>query len=97
MTPPRCSARSRSARSGAIYALGLLTRHPEAVRGAILHEPPLISVLERPAEVQAALGAVVGESMAAGGPPAALEAFYHDHPDELAQTIRPFLTSVSRR
>ncbi|MDP9346802.1 MAG: alpha/beta hydrolase [Actinomycetota bacterium] len=172
--------------SGAIYALGLLTRHPEAVRGAILHEPPLISVLERPAEVQAALGAVVGESMAAGGPPAALEAFwrfaagdgnwealepglrdrmldnaetffgvelgtfesyrpddatlaavavpvqvlvseqsapfypeiarwlaqrlgvevsetpgthtpYHDHPDELAQTIRPFLTSVSGR
>jgi pimeloyl-ACP methyl ester carboxylesterase len=26
---------------GAIYALDLLIRHPDAVRGAILHEPPL--------------------------------------------------------
>jgi pimeloyl-ACP methyl ester carboxylesterase len=60
---------------GAIIALSLLIRHPEAVRGAVLHEPPLISVLERPEQTQAAVGAVVSEAMAAGGPPAAVEGF----------------------
>ena len=60
---------------GAIIALNLLIRHPEAVRGAILHEPPMISVLERPEETQAAVGAVVEEGMQAGGPRAAVERF----------------------
>ncbi|MGH2745268.1 MAG: alpha/beta fold hydrolase, partial [Thermoleophilaceae bacterium] len=60
---------------GAIFALNLLIRHPESVRGAILHEPPLLSVLERPEETQAAVGAVVEEGMASGGPRAAVESF----------------------
>jgi pimeloyl-ACP methyl ester carboxylesterase len=62
--------------SGAAYALALLIHHPDVVRGAILHEPPLLSVLERPDEVEAAIGPLVEEGMAAGGPPAALERFW---------------------
>jgi pimeloyl-ACP methyl ester carboxylesterase len=62
--------------SGAIYALCLLLRQPELVRLVILHEPPLLPVLERPEEVQQALRALVEEGMAAGGPPAALEQFW---------------------
>jgi pimeloyl-ACP methyl ester carboxylesterase len=60
---------------GAIFALNLLIRHSGAVRGAILHEPPLISVLHRPEEAQAAVAAVVEDGMEAGGPPAAVERF----------------------
>jgi pimeloyl-ACP methyl ester carboxylesterase len=60
---------------GAIFALNLVIRHPEVVRGAILHEPPLISVLERPEETQAAVGGAVEKGMASGGPPAAVESF----------------------
>lgn len=60
---------------GAIVALNLVIRHTDVVRGAILHEPPLISVLESPEETQAAVEAVVSEGMASGGPPAAVESF----------------------
>jgi pimeloyl-ACP methyl ester carboxylesterase len=45
--------------SGAICALSLLVRHPELVRGAILHEPPMLSVLGRQDDVQAAIGRLV--------------------------------------
>jgi pimeloyl-ACP methyl ester carboxylesterase len=62
--------------SGAICALSLLIRHPELVRGAILHEPPMLSVLERSDDVQAAVGQLVEAGMAAGGPSAALERFW---------------------
>jgi pimeloyl-ACP methyl ester carboxylesterase len=62
--------------SGAIYALCLLLRRPELVRAAILHEPPLLSVLERPEEVQQALRALIEDGIAAGGPPAAVERFW---------------------
>jgi pimeloyl-ACP methyl ester carboxylesterase len=59
--------------SGAICAMSLLVRHPELVRAAILHEPPMLSVVERPDDVRAAVGQLVEAGMAAGGPPAALE------------------------
>jgi pimeloyl-ACP methyl ester carboxylesterase len=62
--------------SGAICALSLLTRHPELARAAILHEPPLLSVLERGDEVQATIGELIKAGMAAGGPPGGLEAFW---------------------
>jgi pimeloyl-ACP methyl ester carboxylesterase len=62
--------------SGAICALSLLLRHPELVRGAILHEPPMLTVLERAAEVQAAITHVVDAGMAEGGPPAAIQRFW---------------------
>jgi pimeloyl-ACP methyl ester carboxylesterase len=60
---------------GAIFALDLVIRHPEVTRAVILHEPPLISVLERPDEPQAAVGAAVEKGMASGGSPAAVESF----------------------
>jgi pimeloyl-ACP methyl ester carboxylesterase len=62
--------------SGAICALSLLIHHPGLVRGAILHESPLLSVLERGEELRAAVAQRVGAGMAMGGPPAALERFW---------------------
>ncbi|WP_048584253.1 alpha/beta fold hydrolase [Streptomyces viridochromogenes] len=41
---------------GAILALDLLVRHLAVVRSAVLHEPPLLSVVKNPGEVQAAVG-----------------------------------------
>jgi pimeloyl-ACP methyl ester carboxylesterase len=60
---------------GAIFALDLLVSHPAVVRSAVLHEPPLLSVVKNAGEVQAAVGAVVEAGMAAGGPEAAVERF----------------------
>jgi pimeloyl-ACP methyl ester carboxylesterase len=62
--------------SGGLFALGLAIRHPELVRGAVLHEPALYSVLERPEELGAAVGAPVRAAMAAGGPTTAIERFW---------------------
>src|ERR1051326_851137 len=39
------------ASGGAIIALNLLLRYPQMVRGAILHEPPMMSVMSHPEEV----------------------------------------------
>ena len=61
--------------SGAIVALNLAVRHSEVVRATIFHEPPLNAGLAKPEEIQAILGAMVESGMAAGGPPAAAEAF----------------------
>jgi pimeloyl-ACP methyl ester carboxylesterase len=62
--------------SGAICALSLLIRRPELVRAAILHEPPMLSVLEQADEVQAAIAQLVEADVAAGGTRAALERFW---------------------
>jgi pimeloyl-ACP methyl ester carboxylesterase len=61
--------------AGGTIALCLALRHPDVVRGVVVHEPPLLSVLESD-EAGAAVAAIVGRGMAAGGPPAALEAFW---------------------
>jgi pimeloyl-ACP methyl ester carboxylesterase len=60
---------------GAIILLSLLVRHPEAARGAIVHEPPLVGVLPNAAEVGAMLQARSQEGMARGGPRGAMEMF----------------------
>ena len=60
---------------GAIIGLNLVIRHPEVVRGAILHEPPMTSVLAQPEEVMGAIQEIVEGGMAKGGPRAAVEAF----------------------
>jgi pimeloyl-ACP methyl ester carboxylesterase len=60
---------------GAIVALNLVIRHPAVVQCAILHEPPLVPVLEHPELVQADMGAAIEKGMQAGGPPAAAESF----------------------
>jgi pimeloyl-ACP methyl ester carboxylesterase len=60
---------------GAVIGCCLVSRHPEAVRGAILHEPPLAAVLPAEATGMAELKALIDEAMKRGGPPAAVEAF----------------------
>ena len=62
--------------SGAICALSLLIRYPELVRAAILHEPPMLSVLERGDDVLAGIAQLVEAGMVTGGPPAGLERFW---------------------
>ena len=62
--------------SGGIFALCLMVRHPELVRGAILHEPGLYALVDDFDAVRAPLRAQVQQAMAAGGPPAAVERFW---------------------
>jgi pimeloyl-ACP methyl ester carboxylesterase len=62
--------------SGAICALSLLIRDPELVQAAILHEPPMLSVIERGDDVWAAFAQLIEAGVAAGGPPAGLERFW---------------------
>lgn len=64
--------------SGGVIALNLLIRHPDLVRGAVIHEPGLFSVLPDPQAFQvfiAHLMPIIEEAMARGGPRAAMEAF----------------------
>jgi pimeloyl-ACP methyl ester carboxylesterase len=61
--------------SGALILLNLLLRHPDVLRGALVHEPPLIPVLADPQAVMAPVQSAIQDGMAAGGPPQALEAF----------------------
>lgn len=61
--------------SGAIITLGFLLRHPEAVRKAALHEPPLMAALPDPTEGMAHLREAVTEGTAAGGTRGGMEAF----------------------
>ena len=68
----RSSARAAAARSRSVCSI----RHPEAVRGAILHEPGLYALLDDPDAVRGPLRALVQEAVEAGGPPAAVERFW---------------------
>lgn len=61
--------------NGAAVALELAVRHPSLVDRAVLHEPPLLTVLADPEPVGTMLGTVIGSAMQAGGPRAALDAF----------------------
>ena len=61
--------------NGALVALELALRHPGRVGRVIVHEAPLMSVLEDPGSVASAIGSVIGPAMEKGGPDAALEAF----------------------
>ena len=60
---------------GAIIALELARTRPELVQVALLHEMPLISVLDDQTPVATAIGEIVEPAFARGGPDAALEAF----------------------
>jgi pimeloyl-ACP methyl ester carboxylesterase len=61
--------------NGAAIALELALRHPARVEAVMLHEMPLLSVLDDPEPVAVAIGTVIGSAMDAGGPRGALEAF----------------------
>jgi pimeloyl-ACP methyl ester carboxylesterase len=62
--------------SGASFALCLLVRHPAAVCGAVLHEPALFAFHEDLDAVRAPLGALIGDTITSGGPPAAIEPYW---------------------
>jgi pimeloyl-ACP methyl ester carboxylesterase len=86
--------------SGGNFALCLLIRHPNAVRGAILHEPGLYALLDDFDAVRAPVRALVQEAMQAGGPPAAVERFWcymtgEDGWNRLAPALRERLGSTA--
>lgn len=60
---------------GAVILLNLLLRHSDRLRGAIVHEPPLVPVLANAATLGAELQAMVEAALAAGGPRGAMETF----------------------
>ncbi len=60
---------------GAVIALDALLRHQELLRTAVLHEPPLMSVLAHPDQAMAVIQPIVEAGMAHGGPRGAVEAF----------------------
>jgi pimeloyl-ACP methyl ester carboxylesterase len=62
--------------TGAVFALCMLVRHPEAVRGAVLHEPGLFALFDDPEGARAVVRELVAEGMEVGGPPGALEQFW---------------------
>jgi pimeloyl-ACP methyl ester carboxylesterase len=53
----------------------MLLRHPQSVRGVVLHEPALFPLFDDPKEVREALTGLIREGMEEGGSPAALERF----------------------
>jgi pimeloyl-ACP methyl ester carboxylesterase len=59
--------------AGGNFALWMLTRHPAAVRGVVLHEPGVYAVLDDFDAVRSPLQAVVRQAMDEGGPPLAVE------------------------
>lgn len=67
---------------GGIILMNLLLRRPEVLRGAVVHEPPLMPVLADPEAAMAGLQAMADEAMARGGPPAALEVFLRHYAGE---------------
>jgi pimeloyl-ACP methyl ester carboxylesterase len=60
---------------GGIVAIDLLVRHPKVVRGAIIHEPAIISVLPYKDEVMKQLKGALDEAFTKGGPRRAMETF----------------------
>ena len=62
--------------AGGAFALCLLVRYPEMLRGAILHEPGLYALLDDPDAVRAPLRALVQDAMKAAGPAAAVEGLW---------------------
>jgi len=59
-----------------VIALCLVLRHPQVVRGAILHEPAIWPLFDDPEEVRRTVGARIAEGMRSGGPRAAIEGFH---------------------
>jgi pimeloyl-ACP methyl ester carboxylesterase len=86
--------------SGGNFGLCLMIRHPESVRGAILHEPGLYALVDDFEAVRAPVRALVQEAMETGGPPAAVERFWcymagPDGWDRLAPPLRDRLRATA--
>jgi pimeloyl-ACP methyl ester carboxylesterase len=61
--------------SGSLIALCAVIEHEQLFRGAVLHEPALLSVLEHAEAPRAMVQPMIDEAMATGEPRAAMEAF----------------------
>lgn len=61
--------------AGAAILLNLLSRHPEVVRGAIVHEPSLIPVLSNAEEVEAGFRLIRESDLVKGNPRETMELF----------------------
>ena len=61
--------------SAGVFALAALIRHPELIRGAVLHEPGLFALFDDPNDVRKTLTQLVQEGMQAGGPARGFERF----------------------
>ena len=78
--------------AGAIIGLDLSIRYPELVRGAILHEPPMIAGMSNPEEVMGAIQQVVEGGMQRGGPRGGCETFFRFVAgDEVFENLDPHL------
>jgi pimeloyl-ACP methyl ester carboxylesterase len=87
--------------SGGTFALCLLVRHPDSVRGLILHEPGLYALVDDFDAVRGPVRALVDEATAAGGPAAAVERFWRyvagdDSWDGLTPALRERLRAAAR-
>lgn len=60
---------------GAVILLDLLGRHPEVIRAALIHEPPLLSVLPGGADLGAQFERMTKAALAEAGPRGAMERF----------------------
>jgi pimeloyl-ACP methyl ester carboxylesterase len=60
---------------GAIIGLWLLLERPDLLRGAVLHEPPLIAALADPQAAMASISSLVEPALRTGDPRGAMEAF----------------------
>jgi pimeloyl-ACP methyl ester carboxylesterase len=77
---------------GAIIGLDLVIRHPELVRGAILHEPPMTAGMSNPEEVMGAIQQVVEGGMQRGGSRGGCETFFRFvASDEAFENLDPHL------
>jgi acetyltransferase/esterase len=59
--------------SGAIVALDLVTRHPELVRVTVVHEPPILELLDNPEEWAERFAAIHATYTSAGLGPALMQ------------------------
>jgi pimeloyl-ACP methyl ester carboxylesterase len=77
---------------GAIIGLDLVIRHPELVRGALLHEPPMTAGMSNPEEVMGAIQQVVEGGMQKGGSRGGCETFFRFVAgDEAFENLDPHL------
>ena len=60
---------------GAVILLNMMQRHPDTLRGAIVHEAPLPHVLPNGAEIAVGLKSMVEEGLATVGPRGTMERF----------------------
>lgn len=73
---------------GAVILLDLVARHPQVVRLALVHEPPLLAVLPDGAEIGTELRTLTERAVAGGGPRAAAEMFIRMNAgDETFETL----------